>query len=166
MSWCRAIFLGSLIAVAGGCGFRPMHATYADGTVADNMAQIYVASIPDRIGQLVRNNLLDMLNPKGQPAQDTYRLQVELSSTSPPTVLSTDELASRRNFTLTADYTLSSADGRQRLMRRSYRAVTSFDIVESEFATLAARDYAEKLAARQVAEAIENQIALYFTSTR
>jgi LPS-assembly lipoprotein len=150
----------------GACGFRPMHAAYRDGIVDQQLAQVYVASIPDRVGQMVRNDLIDLLNPEGQPADNRYRLEVELTATRPSTVLSTQELASRRNYTLTANYRLTSADGKTELMKRRHRAVTSFDIVESEFATLAAEDYAQKLAAKQVAEAIQRQVTLYFTSKR
>ena len=157
-----AVLLATL--VLAGCGFQPMYADPARGRpVSEDMARIYVAAIPDRVGQLLRNDLLDRLNPMGQPAKNRYRLEVELRSSSPPTVLSTNELASRRNFTLNATYTLRSADGKQRFLRRRYTAVTSFDIVESEFATLTARDYAEELAARQVADAIQTQLALYFS---
>ncbi|MCP4328305.1 MAG: hypothetical protein GY791_07705 [Alphaproteobacteria bacterium] len=166
MSWFRAFVLACCLAALAACGFRPLHATYRDGAVNDDLATIYVASIADRVGQQVRNELVDLLNPKGVPANNIYRLEVQLSATSPPSVLSSDELASRRNYRLNAHYQLTSADGKSSFLSRRYLAVTSFDIVSSEFATLAANDYAQELAAKQVAEEIATQLTLYFTSKR
>ncbi len=162
----RGILVVLIVAVLAGCGFRPMHATFADGAVADELAQVYIAAIPDRVGQRLRNDLLDRMTPKGVPAKNAYRLEVNLTSTRPPTALSTSDLATRRNYSLTARFTLTSSDGKKRLMSGQYRALTSFDIVDSEYATLASHDYAEKLAAAQVADVIFTKVSLYFTSKR
>ena len=158
--------LAFAVATLAGCGFRPMHATYADGKVADQLARVYVAAISDRVGQRVRNELLDRLTPKGVPSNNAYRLEVSLSAARPPTTLSSADLATRRNFSLNARYTLTGADGRKALTRGRYRALASYDIVDSEFATLAALEYAEGLAAVQVADAIFTRLSLYFTSKR
>jgi LPS-assembly lipoprotein len=166
MSLFRPALLAFFLAALAGCGFRPMHATYADGAVTDQLAKIYVASITDRVGQRVRNELLDRLTPKGVPPRNDYRLEVDLSASRPPTALSSADLATRRNYELTARFTLTSADGSTSLFTGRYRALASYDIVDSEFATLTAIDYAEGLAATQVADAIFTRLSVYFTSKR
>jgi len=165
MSWSRSLLVLAVAALAG-CGFRPIHATYADGKIADELAQIYVAAISDRVGQRVRNELLDRLTPKGVPSNNAYRLEISLTAAQPPTALSSADLATRRNFTLSAQFTLTGADQKKPLVRGRYRALASYDVVDSEYATLAAVDYAEGLAAVQVADAIFTRLSLYFTSKR
>lgn len=166
MSWSRRAALVLCLAALAGCGFRPLYATYRDGSVADDMAQIYVAAIADRNGQMLRNHLLDMMTPKGVPDPGRYRLEVNLNSSRPPTVLSTDELASRRDFRLNANFVLMSADGKTVLKRGRHQAITSYNIVDSEFASLSSLRRAEELAVGQVAEAIRTQLALYFADRR
>lgn len=155
----------AVVALAG-CGFRPIHATYADGAVSDQLSRIYVAAITDRVGQRVRNQLIDRLTPKGVPSNNAYRLEVKLTAAKPPTALTSADLASRRNFSLTAQFTLTGADGKKALTKGSYRALASYDVVDSEYATLAAVEYAEGLAAVQVADVIFTRLSLYFTSQR
>jgi LPS-assembly lipoprotein len=166
MSWFRHSLLALAVVALAGCGFRPMHATYADGAVSDQLARIYVATISDRVGQRVRNELLDRLTPKGVPLNSAYRLEVNLTAARPPTALSSADLATRRNFSLNAQFTLTGADGKKALTKGRYRALASYDVVDSEYATLAAVEYAEGLAAVQVADAIFTRLSLYFTSKR
>ena len=166
MSSFRLAFFALAVAALAGCGFRPMHATYADGAVSDQLARIYVATISDRIGQRVRNELLDRLTPKGVPLNNAYRLEINLTAAQPPSALSSADLATRRNFSLNANYSLIGADGKKPLIKGRYRALASYDIVDSEYATLAAIEYAEGLAAIQVADAIFTRLSLYFTSKR
>jgi len=166
MWWFRRGLLVVTIAALAGCGFRPMHATYADGKVADELAKIYVAALADRIGQRVRNELLDRLTPKGVPPSNAYRLDVKLSAARPPVSLSSADLATRRNYSLSATFTLTDARDRKALVKGNYRALASYDVVDSEYATLAALENAERLAATQVAEGIFTRLSLYFTSRR
>jgi len=155
-----------LIGVLAGCGFRPLYATYKDGSVATELEQVYIAAIPDRLGQQVRNELLDRINPRGEPGDPAYRLEIRLTSVNPPTVLSTTNLASRRNVRVTARYTLRSADGKQRLDNGYYRATASYNIIDSEYATLAAFENAQDQVVVQIADEIKNRIAIYLASMR
>lgn len=153
-------------ALVGACGFRPMYATYKDGSIAEDLNTIYVAAIPDRIGQQLRNELLDRLNPKGQPGDPRYRLHVDISFSDPPRALATNELASRRKFSLASRWALLSPDGKKTLAKATVRSETSYNIVASEYATLVSRRNAEAAAAQDAAERIKTQLALYFADER
>ena len=76
MSFFRPAVAAALISLAA-CGFRPLHAPGA-GAEPEVLAGIEIAHIPDRLGQVVRNHLLDRLTPRGAPAAATYRLAVSL----------------------------------------------------------------------------------------
>ena len=94
MKKCRVLFLFLLVSA---CGFQPLYvekkhnnAWYFSGdfdtSITQEMSQIKVEPIEERFGQLVRNELLDSLTPRGVPSHPKYRLYVEL----------TDRLFSRR----------------------------------------------------------------------
>ena len=57
-----------------GCGFRPLnHPRLAGGAVTTGLQSTTVEFIDDRIGQQLRNELLDRLNPYGEPDNPQYR---------------------------------------------------------------------------------------------
>lgn len=61
------------------CGFQPMLAT-SNGTssVADSFARIKVATIENRSGQVLRNDLIDTLTPRGEPDHPDYTLYIRI----------------------------------------------------------------------------------------
>ena len=58
---------GLLIAtiIVAACGFQPLYGSsqgVLSGAVVENLAAVRITAIPDRVGQIVRNDLLDRLN--------------------------------------------------------------------------------------------------------
>ena len=87
MKKCRVLFLFLLVSA---CGFQPLYvekkhnnAWYFSGdfdtSITQEMSQIKVEPIEERFGQIVRNELLDSLTPRGVPSHPKYRLYVELT---------------------------------------------------------------------------------------
>ena len=77
----------ALVAFISGCGFEPLYVEKKtssdwyynnefDAGIRDEMASVKVELIQDRIGQLIRNDLLDKLTPKGEPKSPKYYLKV------------------------------------------------------------------------------------------
>jgi hypothetical protein len=58
-----ALLAVALIGLAG-CGLRPLYSGGTSGPVAQQLAQVTVASIPGKGGWLVRNNLVDRLRDR------------------------------------------------------------------------------------------------------
>jgi hypothetical protein len=71
-----------LAAVLGGCNFRPMLlAKGADDTsVSADLAAIEIRGPDDRLGYMVRNALLDRINPQSLPVPARYVLNLRLRS--------------------------------------------------------------------------------------
>ena len=157
-----AIFAGLVLAALGGCGFTPLYATQtASGPMSVDLAAIRVAPIPDRLGQYVRNNLIDLLNPQGEPQTPAYRLIVRLSEDREGLAIERDTSITRYNYTLIAHYELRDATDHV-VESGKARAIAAYNVVSSQFATLAAENDAQMRASREVAETIRLRLAAGF----
>ena len=71
-------YVAALIFLAA-CGFQPMYGSRGAPGTQMQMASIEVGIIKDRQGQLLRNLLLDRINPGGTPQSPNYTLTVQMS---------------------------------------------------------------------------------------
>lgn len=163
MSSSRLITAALLLSLAG-CGFQPLYGDRSAGgaNVAEQLAGIAIPVIPDRIGQTVRNELLDGMTPRGVPASPTHVLRVRLREGNETQLLRSDSTASRLRYTLSADYQLVVGDWVA--AAGNARSVVSFDLPESSgyyFTSVAAQRDAERQAAAEVAQQIKTRVAVY-----
>lgn len=79
----RACLLVLLLATPlGGCGFSPIYAPVAGHAPAAQLAQVYVAVIPDRPGQELREALRSRLEGSSGPLASRYTLSVAYALTN------------------------------------------------------------------------------------
>lgn len=153
----------ALLFTLAACGFQPLYGERADGRgVTAELAAVAIEPIPDRLGQLVRNHLIDAMNPGGQPSAPLYRLAVALTQRKEGVAFQSDEQATRFNVTLEATFALRRVADDVVVTRGGTRSVTAFNIVQSEFANIAAESDAGRRAARQVADSIALQLGVFF----
>jgi LPS-assembly lipoprotein len=157
----RGVLL-ALAALLGGCGFRPMLKQVDDTSVQGELAAVDVKTPTDRLGYLVRDNLLDELNPAGIQVPSRYLLQIDLESRKSALGIQLDNTATRFNLTLTARFRLLDADNRQVLYSSVVRRVSSYNAIRDPYAELAAEFEAQKRAAHDVGADIRTQIAIHF----
>ncbi len=148
--------------LAGACGFEPMYAPSRDSVaVQEEFAAIAIAPIPDRIGQVVHNGLLDRLNPLGHPDAPRFRLDVTLETTREGFGFRPDESITRENLRLKADYRLIRVSDGEVVLDGSARSNLAYDIVQSDFANFAAQKDAELRTAEQVVNTIVARLGLF-----
>lgn len=164
MSWFRATALAACLAILGGCGFQPLYGQRDHGSVAAELAAIKINLIEDRIGQQLHNFLLDRLNPRGEPATAIYDLIIALKESKEDLAIRKDATATRANLTLRAEYELQRAATGEILVEGSIRSVTSYNIVDSDFATLSAESDARERAVREISEGIKIRLGIYFSA--
>ena len=155
---CRSILLAAALAAGlSGCGFRPLHG-HGGGGAQQDLATVRIAQIPDRIGQKLHNRLVDRLTPKGQPARPAYVLSVSLTESLHNLAIRKDESATRANLTLTANFSLVRSGGGS-----SFNGVAmstnSYNILQSNFATLSAENDARDRALRVLADEIRARVS-------
>lgn len=164
-----------MLAVAlGGCGFEPMYAERAGtppagqpeaGGVQSDMLGTRVATIPDRVGQIVRNQLVDRLNPQGEPAQPLYYLVVRLNEQRDAVLTRSDEFSTATNLRLIADFDVRDPQGN--ILTTGYsRTITRYNTLESQYATIAAEQGARERAARELAADIRTKLVVFYAHRR
>jgi LPS-assembly lipoprotein len=149
------------------CGFRPLYGEAAGGGSATaEMASIEVRPIADRMGQRLRNFLLDRLTPRGRPQRPLYLLSVQVSENVSRLAVRKDETATRANLRLQARYELTETRSGKVVLLGDRRSTSSFNILRSEFGTLSSEKDARIRSARDLADAIKVDLAVFFERQR
>lgn len=156
----RVIALISLL-LLGACGFKPLYEAGGSSIqMQTELAAIDVAPIADRIGQIMRNRLLDRLNAS---AAQKYRLSVVLTQSSEAYGVRPDTATTQEQLTVVAAVRLIALENDTVLFDEQMRARTSFDLVLSDFATLTQREDSARRLVLELAERIHRRLALQFS---
>ena len=159
----RMLLSGAAMALLGGCGFRPLYGRpSAPGSTVAELAAIRVEPADDRIAQLVRNRLLDGLNPTGQPLRPRWRLRFTVSESRESVAKQEDDVTTRVSLSLAASYVLTEAAGDRPVTSGVRRAIAGYNVIQSEYANLVADSNAMERAAQQLADAIVRALSVHF----
>ena len=174
-----ALLAGVSIAGLAGCGFEPLNAkrTTASSTV-QQMSDVKIALIQAsadqeysalqnridlaRVGQQLRNELLNSFNPDGAPSQPRYEMHVDVSETETQLAVDSAGLSLRSNITVIAKYRLVNVSDGKPVLSGTSSFVNGYAIVTNSYSTVVGRKDAENRALRGVAEDITRRTALYF----
>ena len=151
-----ALALASLLAA---CGFKPIYAV-PDGKTAGASQLVQVTSIaaPDVILPLVTDALNErIVLREGQSPE--YDLFVEVRERAERLAVQIDATVTRYNYRLISRYSIIDRNTGKRLNGRA-QAVTSYNIVTSQYSTLFAENTAREKAANLLAEEIERDILI------
>lgn len=158
-----------------GCGFEPLYVEkktssdwYYDNEfdtgIREEMASVKVELIQDRIGQLIRNDLLDKLTPKGKPKHPKYFLQVtNIKKEEIDQALRNDITATRKKVIYTVYYSLKNQQ-HETLVTGNSVAYLGYDILRDPYSTTFAQKKLEKNAAKIIANDISLRLGAYFHS--
>jgi LPS-assembly lipoprotein len=162
MWWFRASVVIVAAALLAACGFQPLYGGGKRGPAAAELASISVAPIADRSGQVLRNHLVDRLSPYGRPARPAYTLEITLNDSSSEVAVRKSEFPTRTSLRISATYRLFSADTGKVAYSGSSSVEGGYNILNSEFATLAAEQDVRERVLRELSLEIENRLAAYF----
>jgi LPS-assembly lipoprotein len=159
MLWPRLLLVAVLAGLGpAGCGFHAVHATNGDsGAVGLDLARVRVDPIADRLGQQVRNALIERLSPRGEPADPAYTLKITLTESATDLGYRKDNLATLGNLTVTATVRLYH-DSRS-LLTDTASTVVSFDYLGPRYASVVMERDARDRAAIQIADDIRGRVA-------
>lgn len=143
-----------------GCGFEPLMGQAAHPKVQSEMERIRVANIPDRSGQILRNHLLDALSPRSVQGPESYTLTVQLYEPRREVAIRRDDTASRLGYVASATFALRDKDSRT-VFSGSSTSETTYEVTNSEFATLSSHASARDRVLQEVSADIRQQIAMF-----
>lgn len=158
----RRKFLAFLAAwtlpLLSGCGFEPIYATRDGKRVPQLLAQIEIAPIAERSGQILRNHLIDMFDPqRDRSGIRPYVLYVNISETPQVLAIRRDDVISRAGYQAAVTFRLVDRAGRQ-LMAGATGFSGDFEISDSERATAMAREGTRDRLMQAIAEEIRLQV--------
>lgn len=160
-----------LIATAGlaltACGFEPMYGSGAtlksgDENIQSVLAQVEIDNIPDRSGQILRNNLIDRFYRNGRPASPDYVLKVSgIQETVIDLDITEESDATRSQLRLNTTMQLVEKSTGEIVLSRNLSSVSSYNVLVSEFATRVSENNTRETVLNDLARQIELQIGLY-----
>jgi LPS-assembly lipoprotein len=142
-----------------GCGYQPLYG--ANTPAAQQLPLVQINNIPDRLGQQLRNRLIDRFYSDGRPASPEYTLDVSLVPSVYKLGIALDDSATRAELNLAANYILRNMQGAA-VFTGSTTAVTNFNILRSQYATLIGEQDAYDRSVAQVSEDITRRVSLFF----
>ena len=150
-----------------GCGFEPLYADRTErGGISTDVASVRIAPIPDRTGQILRNELIDRLNPSGEPADPRFTLDVRIAVAKLELGIRKDETATHTSLRFRSTFRLRDRSSNAIVFSSRAGTVTSYNIVDSEYATIASERAARRRGLALIADSIALRVAAYFNRLR
>jgi hypothetical protein len=165
-----------LICGLSACGFEPLYVEKTggddlwyynnqyDADIVKQMAQIKINAAGGRMGQLIKNELIDMFNPYGAPKNSEYFLKIHAPvSQTVQQALRDDITATREKVTYTVNYELWS-NTKGKLISGDSSTILSYDLLDNPYTTTMDKKKIEKDGAKIIANDIALRIGAYFHS--
>nr|MEA2797708.1 LPS-assembly lipoprotein [Phenylobacterium sp.] len=162
----RLALAGALLVAAaaslalGGCGFTPL---YAQPGVVSNLAAIDVVAPRGRTGYLLRQHLDDAF-AKNHSGPAKYSMRLALAEARYPRGIRTDNVATRYEYVITADYTLANLPAGDVAKRGRVRVELTYDSADQPYASIAAQQDAQDRGAEEVARRIQLELAAWMAT--
>ena len=153
-----------LAACSDGSGFRPLYGTTPSGAgLQERLSQLDIATIPGRVGQRIRNDLIFQASGGGELSPPTHRLEVSITESVLSTLVKPDGDALSQVYSLQASFKLIEIKSKKVVLTGSSHGRAGFERFQSIYSNVRARDDAENRAARTVADDLKTRVAIYLS---
>lgn len=160
------LLAAALPLAAAGCGFTPVYgdnSTSVGPAAQDRLSHVAIDLIPDRLGQILRNELIDQFyRATGRPADATSHLSIGLASFKENLGIQKDATATRARLRVTANVNLIDNVSGKVLYHTDVRSIVSYDISQAQFSTLVTEQDGYNRAVEEIGKEITMRLALYF----
>lgn len=168
--WLLLIVLISLLPTffqgCGNMGFRPMYGSLPGQQSADKkLSQIEISTIPGRVGQQLRNEIIYQSTGGGLPDKPVYRLEVAIRESVTATLVQQTGDARGQIYNLDASFKLIRLSDKQIVLEGTSFSKAGFERFSSVFSNVRARMDAENRAAKTMGEELKTRLAAYLAST-
>lgn len=155
----------ALAACEGGSGFRPMYAASAVADTNAKLASVSFGTIPGRVGQRIRNELIFQGTGGGYGLPPEYHVDVAIREQVISTLVRKDGDAQSQIYNLEAKFQLIRIADKKVLFEGTSYARASFERFNSIYSNVQARQDAENRAAKAIAQDIKTRLAAYLSGT-
>jgi len=162
-----SLLLGAIVLPLSGCGFTPMHAPSGfAGAQSANLSQvrIEVSDGKDENDKEAGFYLLQRLQDRTGVNSGPYVLEVTPRWTRRRLGISADDVASRYDGSVRADYKLIEAKTGNVLDRGRISATSTFGASRDAYGVIASNDAAMRNTAEEAADRLIIQLATYFST--
>ena len=142
------------------CGYEPIYSKNVNTN--KELLSISIKNIKNRSGQILRNTLLNQLNPERERVIIKYRLIIEISESSTSLGYRRDMSATRTDLEVTAKYLLKNVKNDEIILKEDVKSISSFDVVESVYATLVAEKDAREKNLKVISDNIYTNLVIFF----
>ena len=157
--------ISSILAGCGSSGFQPMYASTSNGSLSQKLAAVKITTIPGRVGQRIRNELVFQTTGGGPKAAPKYRLDVTLTERVVSTLVNVEGDSASQIYSLDAKYTVIDASTAKPVFEGNSFGRAGFERYTSIFSNVRARQDAENRAATTVARDIRSQLEAFLSRT-
>lgn len=145
---------------------QPLYGTTPGGeSLKETMAGVEIATIPGRVGQRVRNELIFSTTRGGYAGEPKYRLEIIVRESVTDLLVNREGDKRGQIFNLTAEFALVRKSDNEIVFKGKSIGRAAFDRFDPIFANVRAKIDAENRAADTVADGIRTRIASYLSST-
>ena len=161
----RALALAAapMLLLLPGCGLQPLYGGGSGGMVAQTLESVSVAPIPGRAGWLLGGALRERLH-FDEDLSPRYRLDVRIDQEITGLGIRADDSVTRERRILRARYQLVDLGSGLTVVDSTAGSDAGIDVVESEYATIAAEEAALERLAGIVADEIVARLARFARS--
>lgn len=152
--------LAAASVVLSGCGFTPL---YAQQGVVSNLAAIDVIAPEGRTGFLMRQSLDDAF-ARNRSGPASYRMNIQLAEARYPRGIRIDNVATRYEYVLTANYQLASLPSGALAKKGTVRVELTYDSADQPYASISAQQDAQERAAEEAARRIQLELAAWLAT--
>ncbi len=162
-----ALLCLGLAAPLGGCGFRPLMGSGSmgggSGTAATGqMGRIQISLIADRVGQKLRNELMQRINPRGTRVGSPWRLDVLVQDSARDSGIQSNNTVTRKEVRLVAAFYLVEVATGKVVLKDTARSNAAYNVSATEFGSVVSGRAAHDAAVTDIADEIQTRLAIYF----
>lgn len=149
--------------LSGCTGFRPLYGTASGGgSVAADMSSLAVEEQHTRAGQIVRNELLDGV----QPGLTRYTLKLDVTERVINVASLSSTLGSRSRYALNVHYELIDSESGKSLTKGDSFSNVEYDIINVPVSDLQAADDARLRAGKELGGDLRLRIAAFLSASK
>ena len=158
-----AILLLAAALALGGCGYRPLYGSSAESAgVAATLASVSIPAATDRVGQLIRNDLISTM--RSGTGEDRYTLLLKPVVRNNNVIDKPQPNVTRQAINLSVSFDLVDRVSGTTVHSGKTFSQASYDVIRQPFADMQAETNATERAAHEVSADIRTRLAAYFSS--